>query len=108
MPLLLAVFALLAPRLAILLLWALTPWFDGLFTSSLWPILGFIFLPTSLIWYTVVLHWFGGVWSLWAVIGLILALIIDVSPAREHRRFGGRRRGDLVSLPSGSQEGPRT
>ena len=97
MPLLLAVFALLAPRLAILLLWALTPWFDGLFTSSLWPILGFIFLPTSLLWYTVVLHWFGGVWSLWAVVGLILALIIDVSPAREHRRFVGRRAGDVVT-----------
>src|SRR5438045_3877957 len=61
MPLLLALLALLAPRIAIVLLWAFTMWFDGLFTSSLWPILGFVFLPTSLLWYTVVLHWFGGV-----------------------------------------------
>ena len=97
MPLLLAIVALLTPRIAIALLWWFTTWFDGLFTSSLWPILGFLFLPTSLLWYTVVLHWFGGVWSLWAVVGLILALIIDVSPAREHRRFVGRRAGDLVS-----------
>jgi len=94
MPLLLAIFA---PLAAIVLLWVLTPWFDGLFTSSLWPILGFIFLPTSLLWYTLVLHWFGGVWSTWAVVGLIIALIIDVSPAREHRRFVGRRAGGVVS-----------
>jgi len=63
----------------------------------LWPILGFIFLPTSLLWYTVVLHWFGGVWSLWAIVGLVIALIIDVSSAREHRRFVGRRAGDVVT-----------
>lgn len=97
MPLLLAILALLAPRVAIVLLWLLTTWFDGLFTSSLWPVLGFIFLPTSLLWYTVVLHWFGGVWSLWAIVGLVIALIIDVSPAREHRRFIGRRASDFVT-----------
>lgn len=96
MPLLLAILALLAPRVAIVLLWLFTSWFDGLFTLTLWPILGFLFLPTSLLWYTVVLHWFGGVWSLWAVVGLIIALIIDVSPAREHRRFVGRRASDVI------------
>jgi hypothetical protein len=97
MPLLLALLALLAPRIAIVLLWVLTTWFDGLFTSSLWPVLGFIFLPTSLLWYTVVLHWFGGVWSPWAFLGLIIALLIDVSPAREHRRFVGRRATDVAT-----------
>jgi len=96
MPLLLAFLALLTPRIAIVLLWLLTSWFDGLFTSSLWPVLGFVFLPTTLLWYTVVLHWFGGVWSLWTIVGLIIALIIDVSPAREHRRFVGRRAEDVV------------
>jgi hypothetical protein len=97
MPLLLAMLALLAPRIAIGLLWIFTNWFDGLFTSSLWPVLGFIFLPTSLLWYTVVLHLFGGVWSLWAILGLVIAFIIDVSPAREHRRFVGRRASDVVA-----------
>lgn len=97
MPLLLAILALLTPRIAIVLLWLFTSWFDGLFPLTLWPILGFIFLPTSLLWYTVVLHWFGGVWSPWAIVGLIIALIIDVSPAREHRRFVGRRAGDVLT-----------
>ena len=97
MPVLLALLALLAPRIAIALIWMFTTLFDGLFTSSLWPVLGFIFLPTSLLWYTVVLHWFGGVWSLWTIVGLVIALIIDVSPASEHRRFVGRRASDVVA-----------
>jgi len=86
MPCFFAIFALLTPRLLIVVLWFLTTWFTGIFTSLLWPILGLIFLPTSLLWYTAVHHWFGGVWSLWAIVGMIVALMIDFSPA------GGRRR----------------
>jgi hypothetical protein len=49
-------------------------------------VLGFIFLPTTLLWYVAVLHWFDGQWSLVPIVGLVMALMIDVSPA------GGRRR----------------
>jgi hypothetical protein len=85
MPCLLVVLALAAPRLVIAVLWFFTGWFRGLFDTALWPILGFIFLPTTLLWYTAVQHWFGGQWTLWPVVGLVLALLVDVSPA------GGRR-----------------
>jgi len=54
----------------------------------LWPLLGFIFLPTTLLWYTAVQHWFGGQWTLGPVVGLVIALAIDVSPARRRRRRG--------------------
>lgn len=86
MPCLLALLALATPRLVIVLLWLFTTWFRGAFVTSLWLILGFIFLPTTLLWYTAVQHWFGGQWTLWPVVGLIIALMIDISPA------GGRRR----------------
>lgn len=86
MPCLFAVFALLTPRLLIVGLYFLTNWFNGIFASLLWPILGFIFLPTTLLWYTAVHHWFGGQWSLWPIVGLVVALMLDISPA------GGRRR----------------
>lgn len=86
MPCLFAIFALAAPRLVILVLFFFTRWFNGIFQSLLFLILGFIFLPTTLLWYTVVVHWFGGQWTLWPVIGLILALAIDVSPASHRRR----------------------
>jgi hypothetical protein len=88
MPCLLLLIALITPRLLIVLLWLFTTWFRGVFTIALWPVLGFIFLPTTLIWYTAVQHWFDGQWTLWPVVGLVIALAIDVSPAR------GRRRGD--------------
>ena len=86
MPCLFAVFALLTPRLLIVVLWFFTTWFRGVFDSLLFPILGLIFLPTTLLWYTAVQHWFGGQWSLWPIVGMVVALMIDISPA------GGRRR----------------
>ena len=86
MPCLFAVFALLTPRLLIVVLWFFTTWFRGIFDSLLWPVLGLIFVPTTLLWYTAVQHRFGGQWSLWPIIGLVVALMIDISPA------GGRRR----------------
>lgn len=85
MPCLLALIALSAPRLVILLLYFFTQWFAGLFPNLLVPILGFVFLPTTFLWYTAVQHWFGGQWTLWPVVGVVVALLIDVSPA-SHRR----------------------
>jgi hypothetical protein len=86
MPCLLALIALAAPRIVILLLWFFSTWFTGLFTTLLWPVLGFIFLPTTLLWYTVVLHWFGGQWTLWPIVGIVIALLIDLSPTTGRRR----------------------
>jgi hypothetical protein len=85
MPCLLALFALIAPRLTIVLLWFFTNWFTGMFTSLLWPILGVIFLPTTLLWFSIVHNVWGGVWALPQVIGIVIALAIDVSPASGRR-----------------------
>ena len=85
MPCLFAIFALATPRLVIAILWFFTNWFNGVFNSILWPILGFIFLPTTLLWYSAVQHWSGGQWTLWPIVGLVVALVIDVSPARARR-----------------------
>lgn len=85
MPCLLAILALSVPRVLILGLWFLDDWFEGLFDTLLWPALGFVFLPTTLLWYTAVQHWFGGEWGLWPVAGLVAALLLDASPARGRR-----------------------
>lgn len=82
MPCLLTLLALVTPRLVIVLLWLFSNWFAGVFDTVLWPVLGFVFLPTTLLWYTVVHHWFGGAWTLWPVVGIVIALLIDLSPAR--------------------------
>lgn len=52
MPCFLVLLALALPRLTIALLWFFSNWFHGLFDSILWPILGFVFLPTTFLWYT--------------------------------------------------------
>ncbi|MGH7562667.1 MAG: hypothetical protein ACRENB_16795 [Gemmatimonadales bacterium] len=93
MPCLFVLLAMAAPRLVVVLLWLFTRWFEGLFSTILWPILGFIFLPTTLLWYSAVQRWFGGRWGLIPVLGLIVALAIDLSPARSGRR---RRERDAV------------
>lgn len=88
MPCLFSLFALLAPRLVIVLLWLFTDWFQGIFATALWPVLGFIFLPTTFLWYTAVHNWYAGQWGILQIIILVIAIIIDLSPA------GGRRRRD--------------
>lgn len=86
MPCLGVLIALLTPRFLIVLLWLFTGWFKGIFDTALWPVLGFIFLPTTLLWYTAVQNWWHGTWGLLQIAGLVIALMIDISPA------GGRRR----------------
>jgi hypothetical protein len=81
MPCLVTILALAMPRLTVVLLWFFTTWFRGMFDSVLWPVLGFFFLPTTLLWYTAVQHWFNGQWTLWPVVGLVFALMLDLSPA---------------------------
>ena len=85
MPCLLAVLALLAPRIVLLVLWFFTTWFQGMFANLLWPILGFIFLPTTLLWYSAVQNYWGGEWATLQIIGIVIALMIDVSPASGRR-----------------------
>lgn len=86
MPCVLVVLALLTPRITVLLLWFLSASFRAVFDTLLWPILGFIFLPTTLLWYAAVQLWFGGLWTTVPIIGLVIALIVDLSPASGRRR----------------------
>jgi hypothetical protein len=86
MPCFLVVLALVTPRLVVALLWFSTRWFEGMFSSLLWLVAGFIFLPTTLLWYSAVQRWFGGQWTLWPVVGIVVALAIDLAPARGYRR----------------------
>jgi len=78
--------ALLTPRLLIVLLWLFTSWFKGIFATALWPVLGFFFLPTTLLWYTAVQNWWHGHWGALQIVGLVIALLIDTSPASARRR----------------------
>ncbi len=89
MPALLAIFSLFVPRVAIALLWFFTDWFQGVFNTTFWPLLGFLFMPLTLLWYSVVFHFFGGQWTAIPIIGMVIAVLLDLTPTR---RFYRRRR----------------
>ncbi|HMJ66806.1 MAG TPA: hypothetical protein VK615_15805 [Candidatus Binatia bacterium] len=86
MPLLIILVGLLLPRVTIVALWFLTNWFQGMFASWLLPALGFIFLPTSFLWYSAVQHWFGGQWDIIPIAGMVVAILLDLAPLRPRRR----------------------
>lgn len=83
MPFILAIIGLCAPRFVAAVLWLTTSWFDGIFETRLWPILGFLFLPLTLLWYTVVVHWFGGQWGVLQLIILVIAIVTDLSSGKK-------------------------
>ncbi|HVW67123.1 MAG TPA: hypothetical protein VHA78_05365 [Candidatus Peribacteraceae bacterium] len=71
--------SLIFPRLLAIILWIFTDWFNGVFETRLWPILGFIFLPTTMLWYSAVMHWYHGEWDAWRIAVLVIAILIDLS-----------------------------
>ena len=86
MPCLVVLLAIAAPRIAIVALYLFSTWFEGSLDTALWPVLGFFFLPATLLWYTAVQHWWGGQWTVWPIVGIVIALMIDLSPAKQRRR----------------------
>jgi len=78
MPCFVAVIALLFPRVLIVVLWFLTDWFSGVFNSLLWPVLGFIFLPVTMLWYSVVINQFSGQWTIMNIVLMVVAIAIDM------------------------------
>ena len=80
MPCLAVVIAMLFPRVFIAYLWFFTGWLHAAFDSILWPILGFLFAPFTLLWYSVVVNHYGGEWGALQIIVMVIAVITDLSP----------------------------
>ena len=86
MPCFAVLIAFMAPRFLIVMLWLFSGWFKGIFATALWPVLGFIFLPVTLLWYTAVQNWWDGHWGALQIAGLVIALMMDSSQTRAKRR----------------------
>ena len=78
MPCLLALLVVAFPRVAIALLWLFTHFFSGVYHGILIPVLGFIFLPLTLVVYTYILRTYPGPLSLQELIFLFIAVILDL------------------------------
>ena len=81
-----AILGLIFPRIAALILYFFTAWFTGVFATVLWPVLGFIFAPYTLLWYSVVINWYGGSWGTLQLVVLVIAVIADLSSSGKSAR----------------------
>lgn len=85
MPCLIITLSLLVPRVLAVVLY-LTGWFEGIFSTVFWPILGFIFMPTTLIAYGFVYRYMGGEWGPLSIGLIVIAVLIDIGPAAGQRK----------------------
>ncbi|MBX3385874.1 MAG: hypothetical protein KF768_04835 [Phycisphaeraceae bacterium] len=93
---LLALLALIFPRLTIILLWIFSSYIGDAFGGKvLWPILGFLFMPMTLLAYAFGINQNGSIDGIYLVL-VIIAVLIDLgiiggSAYGGEREFGGRR-----------------
>ena len=78
MPCLLALLAVAFPRIAIVLLWLFSNFFTGVYHGIIIPVLGFLFLPLTLIVYTYLQKTQGGALTTSSLIFLLIAVILDL------------------------------
>lgn len=75
MPILLLLGGFFFPRIIILVLYFLTDWFATAFSSLLWLVLGFLFLPLTTLWYGISEAYFS---ESVQTIGIVIALLVDL------------------------------
>ena len=77
MPCLTVILSLGFPRVMLVLLWLFADWFDMAYDGLLYPVLGLIFAPLTCIWYAMIQHYFAGEWTLWPIVGMVIAVGLD-------------------------------
>ena len=78
MPCLLGLLAVAFPRVAIVLLWLFTNFFAGVYHNVILPVLGFLFLPLTLMVYTYLQKTTPGPLQTPQLIFLFIAVILDL------------------------------
>jgi hypothetical protein len=75
---LLAIFGAVWPRLALAYLYFFTGIPARVFKTTLWPLLGFVFLPTTTLAYELCVNHWGSAENIWSMVIIIVALLHDV------------------------------
>jgi hypothetical protein len=75
MPCVIVLIAIFMPRLALFLIWIFTGWFGRAYETSLWPFLGFFFMPYTTLGYMAgMLNNNGNISGGWLFLVIICAL----------------------------------
>jgi hypothetical protein len=93
-PCLLAILALVFPRLVLLLIWLFTDWLATAFHTWFWPLLGFFFFPYTTLCYmwaaNATNHHIEGAWVFLVVLGVLADLGSTGGSARRRRHRRNR------------------
>lgn len=77
MPCLFAIIAIAFPRVAIVLLWLFSNFFTGVYHGIIIPVLGFLFLPLTLIVYTYMQNQHQPLGTVQLLV-LVIAVVLDL------------------------------
>jgi hypothetical protein len=91
MPCLIALFALLTPRVVLIVVWIVSDYLGRAYQTALWPVLGFIFMPVTTLAYAYAINSSGSVSGFYFVLTLVAAMIdlgILGGSGRARRRRG--------------------
>jgi hypothetical protein len=90
MPCLIPIIAIFFPRFVMIVIAIFTSWFGAAFSSALWPLLGFIFMPYTTLAYMAAMlnnnHTVNGGWLALVVVAAIVDLGGQGGSARRRRR----------------------
>ena len=92
---LMSLIALALPRGLMFFIWLLTDWFTRAFETTLWPVLGFLFMPYTTLAYMAAMLNAGSVSGGWLVL-VIVAVLVDVGNWGSGGRTYHRRRVIVV------------
>lgn len=67
------------PRLILVVVWVFYRFWLAPVQEWYWLLIGFIFLPYSLLWYCAIYNWYGGTWGWWQIGVMIVAIIADLT-----------------------------
>ena len=66
------------PRIFMVLIWLFSPWFQNAYQTSLWPFMGFLFMPYTTLAYMLAMlqnnHSLSGIW----LVIFIIAVLSDL------------------------------
>lgn len=91
MPCLLGCLALSTPRLILFLVWIFSDYLDQVYTTKIWPVLGFVFMPLTTLAYAFAMHFGHGEWTAVGAAAVITAVLVDLgligtgAKAKKHR-----------------------
>lgn len=93
MPCLVGLFAYFVPRIVMFVMWLTGDYLGRAYHTTIWPLLGFLFMPYTTLAYAFAQNSFGGVQGLGLVI-YVMAILLDLGfiGGGAHRARRGRER----------------